>query len=169
MVRRFLPLSLVLLSGCAFSPPLFSPVTPIEVQVPVYQPVYCTPPTLANPQLPVSALTAASLPADTIRAYAASVVLLKGAIRELNSIIQGCEEPAATSAPSGIANGAAAPSGATSSIGTSPSIGVAPPAAATPPTGLAPPTGAPSLDATPSDGPIADSIRVIVSKFRTLE
>ena len=130
MVRRFLPLSLVLLSGCAFSPPLFSPATPTEVQVPVYQPVYCTPPTLANPQLPVSALTAASLPADTIRAYAASVVLLKGAIRELNSIIQGCEEPAATSAPSGIANGAAAPSGAASSIGTSPSIGVAPPAAA---------------------------------------
>jgi hypothetical protein len=179
MVRRFLPLSLVLLSGCAFSPPLFAPATPIEVQVPVYQPVYCTPPTLANPKLPVAALTAASPPADTIRAYAASVVLLKGAVRELNSIIQGCEEPAAASAAGGIANGAAAPSGATSSSGMSPSIGVTPgmppsigvtpTAAATPPSGLAPPTSAPPLDASPADGPIADSIRVIVSKFRALE
>jgi hypothetical protein len=170
MVRRFLPLSLVLLSGCAFSPPLFAPATPIEVQVPVYQPVYCTPPTLANPKLPVAALTAASPPADTIRAYAASVVLLKGAVRELNSIIQGCEEPAAASAPSGIANDAAAPSGAASSSGMSPSIGVTPPAAATPPSGLAPPvSGTPAPDASPADAPIADSIRVIVSKFRALE
>jgi hypothetical protein len=170
MVRRFLPLSLVLLSGCAFSPPLFSPATPTEVQVPVYEPVYCTPPTLANPSLPVSALTAASLPADTIRAYAASVVLLKGAVRELNSIIQGCEAPAAASAQSGIANGAAAPSGAAPSTGPSSSIGVGSPAAPPPPpSGLAPPNTAPPIDATPSDGPIADSIRVIVTKFRALE
>jgi hypothetical protein len=170
MVRRFLPLSLVLLSGCALSPPLFSPATPLEVQVPVYQPVYCTPPTLANPKLPVSALTAASPPADTIRAYAASVVLLKGAVRELDSIIEGCAAPAAVPPQGGVANGAAPQSGAATSMGMSPSIGVASPAAAPPPTGLAPPTsGAPSIDVTPSEGPIADSIRVIVSKFRALE
>jgi hypothetical protein len=170
MVRRFLPLSLVLLSGCALSPPLFSPATPMEVQVPVYEPVYCTPPTLANPSLPVSALTAASPPADTIRAYAASVVLLKGAVRELNSIIQGCEEPATAPPQIGIANGAAPPSGAAPSTGMSSSIGVASPAAPPPPTGLAPPvSAAPPIDATSPDGPIADSIRVIVSKFRALE
>ncbi len=99
MVKRFLPLGLVLLAGCAFSPPFFSPATPVEVKVPVYEPVYCTPPSLANPRLPISALTPASQPADTIRAYAASVVLLKGAVRELDSIIEGCEEPAPAPAP----------------------------------------------------------------------
>jgi hypothetical protein len=170
MVRRFLPLSLVLLSGCAFSPPLFSPATPMEVQVPVYEPVYCTPPTLANPKLPITGLSAASVPADTIRAYAASVVLLKGAVRELNSIIEGCEEPAPAPPPSGIANGAAPQSGAASSIGMSPSIGASPPAAAPPPTGIAPPGGGtPPIDTAPSDGPIADRIRVIVGKFRAFE
>ena len=170
MVRRFLPLSLVLFSACAFSPPLFSPATPMEVQVPVYQPVYCTPPTLANPKLPISALTAASPPADTIRAYAASVVLLKGAVRELDSIIQGCAEPTAEPPPGGVTNGAVASPGATAPASMPPSIGMPPPAVAPPPSGLAPPTNAaPSIDVTPSHGPIADSIRVIVSKIRALE
>jgi len=93
MVKRFLPLSLVLLAGCALSPPPFAPATPIEIKVPVFQPVYCTMPQLANPLLPISALTASSPPADTLRAYAASVVLLKGAVRDLDSIIEGCSEP----------------------------------------------------------------------------
>jgi hypothetical protein len=96
MVKRFLPLSLVLLAGCALSPPPFAPATPIEIKVPVFQPVYCTMPQLANPLLPISALTASSPPADTLRAYAASVVLLKGAVRDLDSIIEGCSEPSPT-------------------------------------------------------------------------
>jgi hypothetical protein len=73
---------------------LFSPATPIEVKVPVYQPIYCTPPAVANPTLPISGLTAVSSPADTIRAYAASVVMLKATVRELDALIEGCEEPA---------------------------------------------------------------------------
>jgi hypothetical protein len=94
MVRRLLPLFPLLLAGCALSPPLFSPATPIEVKVPVYQPIYCTPPAVANPTLPISGLTAVSSPADTIRAYAASVVMLKATVRELDALIEGCEEPA---------------------------------------------------------------------------
>jgi hypothetical protein len=101
MVKRFLPLSLVLLAGCALSPPAFAPATPVEVSVPVYEPVYCPIPTLANPRLPISALTPESPPADTLRAYAASVVLLKAAVRELDDVLEGCAEPAATSLPDG--------------------------------------------------------------------
>jgi hypothetical protein len=94
MVRRLLPLFPLLLAGCAFSPPFFSPATPIEVKVPVYEPVYCTPPAVKNPALPISGLTAASAPADTIRAYAATLVMLKATVRELDALIEGCEEPA---------------------------------------------------------------------------
>jgi hypothetical protein len=101
MVKRFLPLSLVLLAGCALSPPAFAPATPLEVSVPVYEPVYCPIPHLANPRLPISALTPESPPADTLRAYAASVVLLKAAVRQLDDVLEGCAEPAATSLPDG--------------------------------------------------------------------
>jgi hypothetical protein len=94
MVRRLLPLFPLLLAGCALSPPFFSPATPLEVKVPVYEPVYCTPPAVVNPDLPIASLSAASAPADTIRAYAATVVVLKGTVRELNTLIEGCEEPA---------------------------------------------------------------------------
>ena len=109
MVRRLLPLILILLAGCAFSPPFFAPATPVEVKVPVFEPVYCTPPPLANPTLPISALTAASAPADTIRAYAATVVLLKGTVRERDAMIEGCEEPAGA-APGSPQDGAVADS-----------------------------------------------------------
>jgi hypothetical protein len=97
MVRRLLPLFPLLLAGCALSPPFFSPATPLEVKVPVYEPVYCTPPAIVNPALPIAGLTAAAAPADTIRAYAATVVVLKATVRELDSLIEGCEEPAAAS------------------------------------------------------------------------
>lgn len=104
MVKRLLPLSLVLLAGCAFSPPFFSaPAVPVEVEVPVIEPVYCQPPPSRRPALPIAALTAASAPADTLRAYAATVILLKGLVRERDALIAGCAEPA--SAPSGAAQG----------------------------------------------------------------
>jgi hypothetical protein len=102
MVRRFLPLSLILLAGCALSPPgIVAPATPVEVSVPVYEPVYCPAPPLANPRLPIAGLTPQSPPADTLRAYAASIVLLKAAVRQLDDVLEGCAEPAATSLPAG--------------------------------------------------------------------
>jgi len=93
MVRRLLPLSLTLLAGCALSPPLFAPATPVEVQMPVYEPIYCTPPPRTNPTLPIASLSGTALPADTMRAYAATVVLLKGTVRQRDAIIDGCEAP----------------------------------------------------------------------------
>jgi hypothetical protein len=64
--------------------------TPVEVQIPVYKPVYCTAPALDHPRLPVATLAAGSAPADTLRAYAATVVLLKGAVRDRDEVIAGC-------------------------------------------------------------------------------
>lgn len=104
MVTRLLPLTLTLLAGCAFSPPFFgAPGPPVEVQVPVAAPVYCAPPSDPPPALPIAALTAASAPADTIRAYAATVIVLKGLVRERDARIAGCAQPAdgPAAAPSG--------------------------------------------------------------------
>ena len=93
MVKRLLPLFPLLLAGCALSPPFFTATTPLEVKVPVYEPVYCMPPAHPNPALPIAGLTAAAAPADTLRAYAATVVVLKATVRELDSLIAGCAEP----------------------------------------------------------------------------
>jgi hypothetical protein len=100
MVKRLLPLILVLLAGCAFSPPFLSaPAVPVEVDVPVFEPVYCQPPRSTRPALPIASLTPASAPADTLRAYAATIILLKGLVRERDALIAGCSEP--VSAPPG--------------------------------------------------------------------
>jgi hypothetical protein len=95
MVRRLLPLLLVLLAGCASAPPLGQVAAPVTVKVPVYEAVYCAIPTLAKPALPIAELHADSAPADTIRAYAATVVMLKGAVSERDAVIAGCKRPQA--------------------------------------------------------------------------
>jgi hypothetical protein len=94
MVKRILPLILALACGCAAAPPI-TRVEPVEVKTPVLDPVYCRPPALARPSLPVGRLTAASPAADTIRAYAATIVILKAAVRERDEIIAGCAPPPA--------------------------------------------------------------------------
>jgi hypothetical protein len=102
MVKRLLPLILLPLAGCAFSPPFLSPpAVPVEVRVPVYQPVYCTAHAAAPPRLPIASLTAVSPPADTMRAYAATVILLKGLVRERDALIAGCAAPPAHAARPG--------------------------------------------------------------------
>jgi hypothetical protein len=110
MVKRLLPLILMLTTGCAFSPPFFSaPATPVEVEVPVIEPVYCQAGKGSRPALPIATLSATSAPADTIRAYAATVIVLKGLVRERDTIIAGCSEPA--NAPSESTPGASAGDG----------------------------------------------------------
>jgi hypothetical protein len=99
MVKRLLPLILVLLAGCAFSPPFLSaPAVPMKVEVPVFEPVYCQAPQTAPPALPIASLTPATAPADTMRAYVATVIVLKGLVHERDTLIAGCAEPA-SSAP----------------------------------------------------------------------
>lgn len=88
----------LLLVSCTATQP--QPIlTPVEVKVPVATPVYCSVAKLAKPALPLSALKADSAPADTIRAYAATVAVLKGAVRERDSVLAGCAAP--DSVPSG--------------------------------------------------------------------
>jgi hypothetical protein len=60
------------------------------VRVPVPTPVYCNPPEIQRPELPIAHLTLASPPADTIRLYAATVEVLKGAVMQRDTIIDGC-------------------------------------------------------------------------------
>ncbi len=82
----------VAVAGCsaAPAPPI---LTPLEVKVPVAVPVYCKVAKLDKPKLPIAALKADSAPDDTIRAYAATVAILKGAVRERDLLIAGCDAP----------------------------------------------------------------------------
>jgi hypothetical protein len=100
MVRRLLPPFLALLAACASAPPFEAPATPIAVKVPVYAPVYCDPPPLTHPALPIAALTPASPPADTMRAYAAAVAILEGAVKQREAVIAGCAAPSTSAAAS---------------------------------------------------------------------
>jgi hypothetical protein len=97
-VGRALALALALgvagVSGCATEGALPPPV-PVTVDVPVPEPVYCAAQIPARPSLAISTLSESSSPADTIRAYAASVVILKGAVEELDKILAGCTRPGA--------------------------------------------------------------------------
>ncbi len=93
MVKRLLPLNLVLLGACAIAPPSKPLVKPTTVEVPVYQPVRCPAPNLTRPAMPIAKLKADSTPADTMRAYAATVAILKGAVRERDEVIAGCVNP----------------------------------------------------------------------------
>ena len=79
--------------GCAAEQP--QPIlTPVEVKVPVETPVYCQVGKLDKPELPIAALKADSAPDDTIRAYAATVAILKGAVRQRDLVIERCAAPA---------------------------------------------------------------------------
>jgi hypothetical protein len=83
---------LVSLAGCAAEQ---APIlTPIEVKVPVATPIYCQVGKLDKPALPIAALQANSTPPDTVRAYAATVAILEGAVRERDLVIAGCAAPA---------------------------------------------------------------------------
>jgi hypothetical protein len=81
-----------LLSSCAQLAPAPAP-RPVLVQVPVSTPIYCQVPPLNPPILAISTLTPDSPPADTVRSYAASVDVLKSAVRERDSLLEGCTAP----------------------------------------------------------------------------
>ncbi|MGH8014320.1 MAG: hypothetical protein ACREQ4_17665 [Candidatus Binataceae bacterium] len=65
------------------------------VRVPVFTPVYCEVKQPPPPALPLAKLRADSAPADTMRAYVASVILLKGALEQSDTLLSGCAEPKA--------------------------------------------------------------------------
>lgn len=101
-----LTLTLAIISGCTTAP---QPIpTPIEVQVPVATPVYCQVGELDKPALPLSTLKPDSAPADTIRAYAATVAILKGAVRQRDLAIEGCAASVSALPPTKVNVGSAA-------------------------------------------------------------
>lgn len=81
------------IAGCAAAAAPLPPVAPVKVEVPVLRQVPCPLPHLSDPELPLAALRPDSPPADTIHAYAASVVILKGAVRERDALLAGCARP----------------------------------------------------------------------------
>ena len=66
---------------------------PVLVNVPIATPIYCDVPVLQPPPLAIASLNEDSPPADTIRDYAATVDVLKSAVRERDAILKGCEAP----------------------------------------------------------------------------
>lgn len=78
------------LAGCAAGAPSAPAVRPLMVQVPVLHETPCPAPALADPALPIAGLKPESPPADTMRAYAAAVAILKGAVRERDTVLAGC-------------------------------------------------------------------------------
>ncbi len=90
------PLALAMLAagaliGCArASAPI---VQPMDVRVPIPTPIYCSITIPPHPALPIAKLTDSSAPADTARAYAASVVMLKAAVIEREQLLTACAPP----------------------------------------------------------------------------
>jgi hypothetical protein len=75
--RKSLPALALALWGCAAS----VPQAPVVARVPV--PIECPePPLLPLPQLPIASLKAGAPPAEVAKAYAASVQVLKDAVKE---------------------------------------------------------------------------------------
>lgn len=81
------------IGGCARAA---SPIAvPMKVNVPIPEPVYCAAAAPARPALEIASLTSGSTPADTLRAYAASVVILKAAVVQRDQLLQACAAPQA--------------------------------------------------------------------------
>jgi hypothetical protein len=78
------------LAGCAAGAGPAPTVRPLMVQVPVLHETPCPVPALADPALPLAGVGPESPPADTMRAYAAAVAILKGAVRERDAVLAGC-------------------------------------------------------------------------------
>lgn len=89
------------LAGCGMQAQQPPPPVPVTVRVPVPEPVYCPAPDETRPALPIAGLSERSSPADTMRAYAASIVILKGAVEERDQILRGCTREAAAAHRSG--------------------------------------------------------------------
>ncbi|MFZ1886433.1 MAG: hypothetical protein WAU33_00270 [Candidatus Binataceae bacterium] len=81
------------IGGCARAA---TPIAvPMKVSVPIPEPVYCAAAAPPRPALQIASLNPDSAPADTIRAYAASVVVLKAAVAERDELLRACAAPQA--------------------------------------------------------------------------
>jgi hypothetical protein len=86
-----------MLAGCArVAPP---PPVPMTVEIPVPETVPCSVAIPPRPALPIASLVADSQPADTVRAYAATVAVLKVAVAERDDLLRACVAPDSSANP----------------------------------------------------------------------
>ncbi len=91
------------IGGCARAA---APIAvPMKVSVPIPELVYCAAAAPARPALQIASLAPNSAPADTIRAYAATVVVLKAAVVERDELLSACAAPQAPGPVAGPAQG----------------------------------------------------------------
>jgi len=90
--RPALWLLAALLSGCA-TPISQTLLRPVMVKVPVPEKIYCPVAPIAKPALPIAALKPDSSAADTVRAYGATVAILKGALSQRDQLLAACAKP----------------------------------------------------------------------------
>ncbi len=74
--------------GCAAARPAPRAIM-VRVPVPIEMP--CQVAAMPRPAMPIAELGADSAPADTVRAYAATVAILKGAVEQRDQALSGCE------------------------------------------------------------------------------
>jgi hypothetical protein len=96
--RAALAMLAIAAAGCAGAAAVAPAPAPMPVSVAVAEPVYCKIPIPADPALAIAALGADSPPADTVRAYASSVAVLKAAVRQRDALLEACAPPAPTPA-----------------------------------------------------------------------
>ena len=82
-------------AGCVG--PASQPPVMVTAEVPIAKLVYCDVAPPAYPVLPIANLGADSAPADTVRAYAETIALLKSAVRQRDALIESCADSAQTS------------------------------------------------------------------------
>jgi len=80
------------LAGCAAR-------APEVVDVPVVKHVYCDPGDTIFPELPIAKLKPDAAPADTIRAYASTVAILKGEVIRRDILLDSCRAPSTLVGP----------------------------------------------------------------------
>ncbi len=103
-------LGAALLAGCARIAAL--PPVPMTVEIPVPEAVPCSVAIPARPALPIAALAAGSPPGDTMRAYAATVAVLKVAVAEREELLRVCIAPDSSANPPPLVSAVSAASGA---------------------------------------------------------
>ena len=80
------------ITGCAAQ-------RPQTVDVPVVKHVYCDPGDTVFPELPLAKLAPDAAPADTIRAYASTVAILKGEVERRDILLDSCRAPSSLVGP----------------------------------------------------------------------
>ncbi len=77
-------------TGCATICPPCKPAKPVTIHIPL---VTCPPPPeLVRPELPIDALKPGAAPAEVMRAYVSTTVMLMGYVSELETVVDAYKQ-----------------------------------------------------------------------------